>query len=251
MKKLLSCFIAYIILVLMLSNAIESQDLSGEEIIKRADKNRIYEKIEFNGKMVIKKGNKTLVKTMHIYAEGEDKSFIEFTNPEDKGTKYLKLSNELWIYFPDAEDIIKISGHMLRESMMGSDFSYEDMMENEELIKKYSVSVLGSEAVNGNDCYMLVLTAKDKKVTYARRKLWIDKETYTVRKSQIFALSGRLLKESIMENVKKYGDRYFITKLTMMNKLVKDSATIFELTDIKFDVDIPEDVFSKRNLERL
>lgn len=231
-------------------NFVIAQTLTGEEIMKRVDKNKFYERIEYNGKMTIKKDNKTRVKLMHVYAEGSDKAFIEFTNTEDKGTKYLKLSGELWIRFPDAEDTIKISGHMLRESMMGSDFSYEDIMENEELLKRYSVKVLGSEVFNGRDCYLLELIAKEKNITYAKRSLWIDKENFVILKSQLFSLSGKLLKESIMENIKKYDDRYYATKMTMMNKLVKNSATIFEMIDIKFGVDIPVNIFSKRSLDK-
>ena len=224
--------------------------LTGEEIMKLVDKNRFYEKIEYNGKMTIKKGDKVRVKLMHVYAEGEEKALIEFTNPSDRGTKYLKLSDEMWVYFPDAEEIVKISGHMLRESMMGSDFSYEDALENEKLLKKYSVTVVGSETINERDCYVLELNAIEKDVTYAKRKLWVDKERFVVLKMQLFALSGKLLKEAVMEDVKKYGDRYFATKLTMTNKLIKDSSTTFEMEDINFNVDIPDGIFTKRSLER-
>lgn len=248
MIRLLGYFMVCVILTISITA--ESQTPNGEEIMKRVDKNIFYEKIEYNGKMLIKKGKRSRVKLMHVYSEGTDKAFIEFINPEDKGTRYLKLSNELWMRFPDAEDDIKISGHMLRDSMMGSDFSYEDVLENEELLKKYSVQVLGSEKVNDRDCYILELTAKDKKITYAKRKLWVDKERFVVLKTQLFALSGKLLRESILENIRKYDDRYFPTKLTMMNKLVKNSATIFEMTDINFNANIPDGIFSKRSLER-
>ncbi len=239
-----------IFLISFIFSSIALGDLSGEEIMERVDKNRVYEKIEYDGRMIIKKGDKVRTKLMHVYAEGEEKALIEFTNPEDVGTKYLKLSGEMWIYFPDAEEIIKISGHMLRESMMGSDFSYEDVMENEELRKKYSVTVVGSEAVGERDCYVLELVAIDKNVTYAKRKLWVDKERFAVLKIQLFALSGKLLKEVIVEDVEKYGDRYFATKLTMMNKLLKDSSTTFEMEELDFDADIPDNTFTKRSLER-
>ncbi len=246
MKK----YLVSIFLISFIFPPVAFGDLSGEEIMERVDKNRVYEKIEYDGKMIIKKGDKIRTKLMHVYAEGEEKALIEFTNPEDIGTKYLKLSGEMWIYFPDAEEIIKISGHMLRESMMGSDFSYEDVMENEELRKKYSVTVVGSEVVDERDCYVLELVAKDKKVTYAKRKLWVDKERFAVLKIQLFALSGKLLKEVMVENVEKYGDRYFATKLTMMSKLLKDSSTTFEMEEINFDADIPDNAFTKRSLER-
>ena len=41
-------------------------------------------------------------------------SLTEFTNP-GSGTKFLKRGDELWMFFPDAEDIVKISGHMLNQ----------------------------------------------------------------------------------------------------------------------------------------
>jgi outer membrane lipoprotein-sorting protein len=252
-EKMLRRYLAYCIVCIVsgfvISASAVPQTLSGDEIMKRVDKNKFYEKIEYNGKMSIRKGEKVRIKLMHVYAEGEEKALIEFTNPEDRGTKYLKLSGEMWIYFPDAEEIVKISGHMLRESMMGSDFSYEDVLENEELLKKYSVTVVGSETIGERDCYILELNAIEKKVTYAKRKLWVDKGRFVVLKTQLFALSGKLLKEIVVEAVEKYGDRYFATKVTMMNKLTKNTSTTFEMGEIDFDVDIPDDTFTRRSLE--
>jgi outer membrane lipoprotein-sorting protein len=250
LKKYLTYCIAFIIIVFVIFIPTVLGTLTGEEIMERVDGNQFYEKIEYKGKMTIKKGDKVRVKTMHVYSEGEEKALIEFTNPGDRGTKYLKLEDEMWIYFPDAEEIIKISGHMLRESMMGSDFSYEDMLENKKLLEKYSVEVVGSEVINERECYVLELNAIDKKVTYAKRKFWVDKERFVVLKAQLFALSGKLLKEIVMEKVEKYDDRYFATKVTMMNKLTQDTSTTFEMEEIDFDVDIPDGTFSKRRLER-
>jgi len=249
-KTLKRYCVAFIILTFVVFIPTVFGTLTGEEIMKFVDKNKFYEKIEYKGKMTIKKRKKVRVKLMHIYAEGEKKALIEFTNPSDRGTKYLKLSGEMWIYFPDAEEIVKISGHMLRESMMGSDFSYEDALENEKLLEKYSVTVVGSETINERECYVLELNAIEKDVTYAKRKLWVDKEQFVILKTQLFALSGKLLKESVMEDVKKYGDRYFATKLTMTNKLIKDSSTMFEMEELNFDVEIPDGIFTKRSLER-
>ena len=250
LRKNLICCITCIFSIFFVSAPVTSETLSGEDIIERVDKNNIYEKIEYNGRMNIRKGKKIRSKLMHVYAEGEEKALIEFTNPEDRGTKYLKLSDELWMYFPDAEEIVKISGHMLKESMMGSDFSYEDAVENQELLDKYSVTVMESENVGERDCYVLELNAIKKKITYAKRKLWVDKERFVVLKTQFFALSGKLLKEVVIEKVEKYDNRYFATKMIMVNKLMKDSSTIFEMEDIDFNADIPGDTFSKRNLER-
>ncbi len=63
----------------------------------------------------------------------------------------LKIEKVLKIYFPSAEKVMRVSGHMLRQSMMGSDFSYEDMTETaEELKKNYNVKLIGEESLSGN-----------------------------------------------------------------------------------------------------
>ena len=250
LKRHLIYCLACVVLPLIVSIPALSETLSGEEIIKQLDRNKVFEKIEYNGRMIIKKKEKVRTKLMHIYAEGEEKALIEFTNPEDIGSKFLMLSDEMWMYFPDAEEIIKISGHMLRESMMGSDFSYEDMVDNEGLLEKYSVAVLESEVVDERDCYVLELNAIKKKISYAKQKIWVDKERFVTLKGQLFARSGKLLKEITAGKVEKYDDRYFTTKVTMMNKLVKNSSTTFEMEDINFDAGIPDGVFTKRYLER-
>ena len=121
---------------------------------------------------------------------------------------------------------------------------------NKKLLEKYSITVVASEPVNERECYVLELNAIEKDVTYAKRKLWVDKERFVVLKTQLFALSGKLLKESVMEKVEKYEERYFATKLTMTNKLIKDRSTTFEMEEIDLNVDLPDDIFTKRSLER-
>ncbi|MDR2500099.1 MAG: outer membrane lipoprotein-sorting protein, partial [Treponema sp.] len=70
-----------------------------------------------------------------------------------------------------------ISGHMLKESMMGSDLSYEDTINNDTLSSRYTPTLSGSETWNGRGCWALDLTAKKRTESYPRQKLWIDKET--------------------------------------------------------------------------
>jgi len=57
----------------------------------------------------------------------------------------LKLEDQLWIFSPSTDRIIQISGHMLRQSVMGSDLSYEDMMEDPHLLNHYSGKIDGEE----------------------------------------------------------------------------------------------------------
>jgi outer membrane lipoprotein-sorting protein len=146
-----------------------SHAMTAGEILKKVDDNEYLGSARFKATMVIVSSGREISKTMVALVQG-DKSLTEFTNARDKGTKYLKIGDELWMYFPNAEDVVKISGHLLRQGMMGSDYSYQDALESRKLTTLYDVKIVGEEKVNGRDAYVLELTAKPgAEVSYAKR----------------------------------------------------------------------------------
>jgi len=224
--------------------------LSGEEILKKIDANASFGILRYRGVMEIQQQKKMLIKEFMAIAEGDAKAFVEFINPEDRGIRYLKIDKDLWMYFPDEQETIKISGHLLKEGMMGSDVSYEDALESGNLLKKYTVAVAGTENLDGRPCYVLELTASTKTAPYDKQKLWVDGERFTVLKSQMLSKSDKLIKESLALQVRQYGKRWFVTELRMEDKLKKGGGTTFKMTDLEFDVSVPEDQFSLRRLSR-
>ncbi len=222
-----------------------------DQIIKKLDRNQIFKTQKFKIRMIIEKGARKLTKEFYGYGmKLGEKAYIKFINPEDKGVKFLKLDDELWIYFPDADDIMKISGHMLRQGMMGSDISYQDLMETEEMLKKYSYKLLKETIVDNVKCYVVEMTAKAPDAAYARQVLYIDKNRYLPLKIEMYAKGGRLLKELRQYNIKKIGARYVPGKMTIQDKRKRNSITILEFKEIQFDISIPSKIFKKRNLKR-
>lgn len=224
--------------------------LTPAEILSAIDKNRDYGTISYNATMEIHVGGEVRTKTMKAIGLGTEKALAEFTNAEDRGTKYLKINKELWIYFPSEQDVVKISGHMLKEGMMGSDVSYEDALESDALHKKYAASLTGEEDFEGHACYVLTLDATVKDAPYYKRKMWVDKELFIQRQEEMYAKSGTLLKVSHVLDIKKIGSRHFPVKVEMVNKLRRDTKTVFEMNDIVFDIKVDQNVFSLQNLQR-
>jgi outer membrane lipoprotein-sorting protein len=226
------------------------QTPSAAELLRRVDDNEIYTTIESEGEMIIDYQNKRFVKTMKTWARENSDSFIEFTNPEDRGTRYLKKGGRLYVYSPDTEEVMLISGHMLKESMMGSDMSYEDTIENETLSARYDPVIAGSETWNGRDCWALELTAKKRTESYPRRKLWIDKENGDCLRYELFALSGAKLKEYRLSRVEVIAGRRFPVEMEIQDLLRKNSKTTMVMRNVVLDKPIADSVFSTRNLER-
>jgi len=228
---------------------------SAEELLKLVDENEVYTTIKYEGSMVIEYQGKRFVKTMRSWARENKDSFVEFTNREDSGTKYLKNGGRLYVYSPDTEEVLLISGHMLKESMMGSDMSYEDTLENSTLSSRYTPSIEGSEvwqSPSGEiDCWILVLVEKKKNSqSYPKRKLWIDKATGDLRRYELYALSGSKLKEFTVLKVETIAGRRFATESEARDLLRKGSKTTFTMTKVELDKPIADSIFSMRNLER-
>jgi outer membrane lipoprotein-sorting protein len=239
-----------VLCVLWAGVSVYAQSPSAAELLRRVDDNEIYTTIQYEGEMIIDYQGRRFVKTMRAWARENSDSFIEFSNPEDRGTKYLKKSGRLYVYSPDTEEVMLISGHMLKESMMGSDMSYEDTIENEKLAARYDPSLGGSAAWNGRDCWVLDLAAKRRTESYPRRKLWIDKENGDCLHYELFALSGAKLKEYNLNRAEVFGGRRFPVEIEIRDLLRKDSKTTMLMRNVVLDRPIADSVFSTRNLER-
>jgi outer membrane lipoprotein-sorting protein len=224
---------------------------SAQEIIDKVDRNMSSKSRIFESTMTIHGQRSSRTVTSKSYTVGDKKSFTEYLSPaREQGTKMLKLENQLWIYSPSTDRIIQISGHMLRQSVMGSDLSYEDMMEDRKLTDVYTATVTGTEQVDNRPTWVLELTAKTQDVAYARRKVWIDNERFVPLREELYAKSGQLLKRSTMSDVKKFGTRWFPATIVYKDILKQGDGTEFKITNIEFDTEIPEFRFTKAALKQ-
>jgi outer membrane lipoprotein-sorting protein len=249
MKKnptIMRTFIPTILLILAIFPIGNSQGQDAREILERVDRNMFSENRVVESSMTIhgRRGSRNM--EMRTYSVGDEKSFTEYLSPpREAGTKMLKLENQLWIYSPSTDRTIQISGHMLRQSVMGSDLSYEDMMEDRKLLDIYEAVITGEENIGGRQAWVLHLEAIVDDATYHSQKIWIDKERYVPVRQEMYAKSGQLLKETEMRDVRRIGERWFPTTIIFKDALKQGDGTELRMTDIRFDQDIPEYIFTK------
>lgn len=225
--------------------------LTPEGILKKVDENVNFKTAVLKMRMEIYLTDQTpRVKIMKAWILSKEKSYVEFLNKEDKNIRYLKLNKQLWIYDKDENNSFLISGHLLKQGMMGSDISYEDALESDEIYGKYNVELIGEDRFNNRECYVLALSAKVKDVSYAKRKMWIDKEYFLPLKEEMYALSGKLLKVFESEDIKSYKNKFYASKTSVSDKLKEGTKTIVSIEEVQFDVPIPDYIFTKRYLER-
>ncbi|MFW6100713.1 MAG: outer membrane lipoprotein-sorting protein [Bacteroidota bacterium] len=222
-----------------------------DKILERVDQNLSSRNRVVESTMIIhgRRQNRTI--TSRTYIVGDTKSFTEYLSPaREQGTKMLKLEDQMWIYSPDSDRTIQISGHMLRQSVMGSDLSYEDMMDDRKLQEVYNAEITGETSVEGRICYQLQLNAKVDDASYESQKLWIDKERYIPLKQELYAKGGQLLKRITLSEIERIEGRWFPMKMIYKDVLKEGDGTGFCVNSIRFNQDIPGYIFSKAALKQ-
>lgn len=228
----------------------QSATPSGAEILAAVDRNAAFSTVGYEASLEVTKGKKTSVKTMKALAAQDGRSLVEFTNPEDSGVKYLKIKDELWAYFPEENDTVKISGHQLKEGFMGSDLSYEDSLELDKLSGKYRTALRGTEELDGRKAYVLDLTATAKDAPYDLRSLWVDAERWVILKQEMRSKGGALIKSSRALDVKRAQGRWYVAALEMKDMRKKDSLTVFRTLAIAYDASIDPKEFYLENISK-
>jgi len=221
------------------------------ELLSAIDANMTYEARYARATMEVVKPRRTKTYEIQTWGRGKDDAATEFLSPaRDAGTKMLKKGGELWMYLPSVEKPQKISGHMLRQGLMGSDMSYEDLLETATWYTMYDGVVEGVEPYQGRPCYKVVLTAKSDDVSYPKRIVWVDQEWMSPVKQELYALSGLLLKEWLMEDPQLYGERRYPSTFVIVDKLQEGTRTTVTFGEMDFEVAVDADQFDLRWLER-
>lgn len=223
-----------------------------EEILRRIDSNIMISSARMTARMSVQYSNGE-IRTMEFisWSQGTDRSFLEFTSPaRDAGSRFLRIGGDrMWIFLPRVGKSVRIQGHMLRQGLMGSDFSFGDASENPSMVEDYSAVVEGEETFNDRPTYILHLQAKRDDLAYPSRRIWVDSQHWLPLKEERYAKSGKLLKTMILGDVRRVGDRWYPFRMELNNALQADTSTVLEILEMELDIPIPSSMFTMRNLE--
>ena len=169
------------LIVLLLSPVSFSQELTGEDIIKKV--NELFNPQTSWGKskmtiMTTSGSKRTFVLESWSKDKGE-KTLVRYLEParvKGQATLMLNHADDIWMYFPRTQRVRKLATHAKKQKMQGSDFSYEDMGSGDAFINDFSPKRLEDEKMAGHDCYKLELTRKTgRDISYSRLIMWVIK----------------------------------------------------------------------------
>ena len=181
---------------------------------------------------------------------GGQKFYVYFHRPADVNRmaflvwKHLDKDDDRWLYLPGLDLVKRISSSDKRTSFVGSEFFYED-------VSGRNLNDDRHELVSASKTYYKIKsTPKDpKSVEFGHYVTWIHRTTFVVVQQEYFDAKGVKYREYKALSMKEIQGRWTVTK-SRMSDLQSKGNTVLEYTDVKYDVGMPEDVFTERYLRR-
>ena len=248
MKK--SIYVAVLICLSPLSA--HAQTLTAQQIIQKIDSTeRIQSSEGLIRQTIVTSGGKKRTLEMKAYSKDRnDKQLMIYVAPRRvDGDKILMLNDgdDIWFYTPKTDRVRHLASHAKRQKVQGSDFAYEDLSSGS-IEEDYEYTLLGEEEIDGALCYKFELIPTETGPHYSKLIYWADKEKSITRRVDYYE-DNRLLKRLRCEDFQFIDGHWTAMKLVMTN--VQDGGeTVMETLEIAFDVELPDDLFTTRQLKR-
>ena len=179
---------------------------------------------------------------------GDQQSLVVFSQPSDvRDTvflveKHVDRDDDRWLYLPGLDLVKRISAGDKRTSFVGAHYFYEDVSgrrpadDEHELIE------------TTDDYYVLRHTPVDKQsVEFAAYVTWIDRETFLPMKIEYESLAGYIYRRVEVLGVETIDGNPTVTT-SRVSDLAGGGKTDMQFRYIKYDVGLPDQVFTERAL---
>lgn len=210
-----------------------------------------------------------------IVKAGQDgisyKDLVVVTYPtEVKGLAILTWNYEdpfkdqnVWLWLPSLKKVRKISASEDDDAFMGSDFTVEEVStrrfedETYKLIGEkefpgYKFEHTGEMKYQDRPCFVIEAIPNKPHWYYAKRIVWIDKETGGNIFEEYYDKNGKLFKTLFREwDWTDMGDKKYPTQIALECKDLRTGhRTVILLENIKFDQGLSEQEFTVKALMR-
>lgn len=260
MKK--TIFLLFTLFVFSFSFSVFAEDLSGYDIMKKAEENPEPKTSSYKATMTLtnKNGQKRVrevIEREKDYGETK-KTVIVFETPKDvSGVAYLmfdydekpdgtKPDSDNWLYMPAMKKTRRISGTDSGGNFMGTDFTYDDL--GERGLNKDVFTLLGEENYDGKNCYKVEAVSKDLKEKDARKISWITKDDFLLVKAEYYDRQNSLHRVLTVKGYEKKNG-YWVSESMFMENVQSGHTTLIEITDSLYDEPIDDNIFTVSALE--
>lgn len=189
---------------------------------------------------------------IRVWMKGVDFAFARVLSPsKSEGQGFLRVQSRLWQYLPSAERTILIPPSLMLDDFMGSDFSNDDFVKLSYLPRDYDGTLTGEETLGNFETYRLELMPKpDAPVTYGKLVVWVRKQDSAPVRWDFYNEKLEAIRTLEYSDFKTFGTHEIPTVWKMSDLRDEGRATTVTVLEAAFELDIPDALFTKSNLEK-
>ena len=193
--------------------------------------------------------------SLEIWNKGRKKALIRILEPsKERGIITLRSGSEMWNYLPSVERVIKIPPSLMMQSWMGSDFSNNDVVKSDSIVKEYTHRLISSAPAPGRVTYVIEsIPTPDAPVVWGRVVTTVDVEGDDIlpAKEEDFDERGRLMRVLVMDERKIMDGRRMPTRITCLPRTKPGYKTVIHHQAIQFNAALEDGFFSLGTVRRL
>lgn len=239
-----------IVLVLLAATAMAADMPKVEDVVRRLDD--LYRTSASTGhlELIAKTETQTRRLKMRVWSKGKDKSLIIIDEPaREAGTETLKVGNNLWNYLPKISRTIRIPPSMMLSSWMGTDFTNDDLVKDTSYERDFNTRIVGRSTDPSG--WKGVMEVKPGVVGRWQKIEWVVNEEGTLPViASYFDRKGRLARTMRFTDVRVMGGRRIPTRMLLETVDQPGHMTELRYLEMKFDVQLADNLFSLSQLER-
>jgi len=214
----------------------------------------LYRGKSAHGKMTMKvtTAHWTRELSLEFWDKGKDRSLLRILAPQkEKGTATLKAGKEMWNYLPKVKRVIKVPSSMMGGSWMGSHFTNDDLVKESRMADDYETQISFEGMRDGLEVIELSsVPKKDAAVVWGKLVTVIRKADSIPLRLDFYDEDLHLTRRMTLSEVKKLGGRMVPTVNRMVPTDKPNESTEITYQQVEFDLDLADDLFTLRNLQR-
>lgn len=188
---------------------------------------------------------------LEAWTEGLDRTFIRVHAPrKEAGMATLRIDREMWNYLPRINKVIKVPPSMMSSSWMGSDFTNDDLVNEVTLREDYTVELITIDDPEPRMLYIKATPHEGVPVVWGHYVTAVREGSYLPVWEEYYDDDGRATRRAEFSDVGTFDGRTIPATMTMisLSEQREGHRTTLRYTDIEFDVDVDNNVFTLRNL---
>lgn len=217
------------------------QSVSGEMILQSKSGKKSTRRFDASS---VDTGNHNTRSLLVFRWPGDIRNTALLTHTKPKGQK-----DDQWLYLPAVSKIRRISSSGRSGSFVGSEFAYEDMVDQD--VEKYTYNWLSEGPCPTSGTCNVIDRFPKSNSAYSSQRMWISSETNRIQQVQYFDRRKALLKTMSMTGYQKHKGRYWRAGRMVMSNHLTGKKTTLTWKNFKFNSGLKANDFTVNSLRRL